>query len=107
MTTPLLLDVPKTHMSRYEQIRAFKERKGIWTYRSNLTRQDHPWLAMLEHKARQAAAGELDEGDPDDPISLMACYCRILDEMGLIATGTGELDAIRRLCTQNRIPCEL
>lgn len=108
MKTPLLLDVPKTHMSRYERVQAFKERNGIWTHSCReMRREDHPWCAMLVHRARKALAGYLDHDEPDDPISLIAGYCRLLDEWSLLVTGKTERDAIRRLCAHNRIPCTL
>lgn len=108
MRTPLLLDVPKTHMSRHDKLVAFKERNGIWTWHcKEMRREDHPWEAMLEHRARQRLAGYLNDDEPDDPISLIAGYCRLLDEWGLLMTGETEREAIRTLCTRNRIPCNL
>jgi hypothetical protein len=107
MRTLLLLDVPKTHMSRHERVVAFKERNGIWTYRSDLRREDDPWCAMLEHRARKALAGYLKHDEADDPIALIAGYCRLLEECGLLVTGVSEREAIRRLCERNRMGCAL
>ena len=108
MSHHLLLDVPKTHPTRYERLQAFKERQGIWTHRASFRdRKDHPWSALLVPRSRLRLAGYLGEGDPDDPMSLIAGYCRLLDESCLLVTGETELDAVQTLCSENNIICDV
>lgn len=105
-STPMLLDVPATHPTRYERLQAFKTRQGIWTHRASFrTKEEHPWSALLVPRARLALAGYIDGDEPDDPMSLIAGYCRLLDEARLLVTGETELDAVQRLCSENNIVC--
>lgn len=108
MTTPPLIDVPKTHPTRYERLQAFKERQGIWTHKApHRPKSEHPWSALLVPRARQFLAGYLDGDKADDPFSLIAGYCHLLDEACLLVTGETELDAVQRLCAENNIVCPL
>lgn len=104
----LLLGVPKTHPTRHERLQAFKERQGIWTHHASFReRKEHPWSALLVPRARLRLAGYLKGDKPDDPVSLIAGYCRLLDEWCLLVTGETELDAVQTLCSENHIPCDL
>lgn len=105
-STPMLLDVPKTHPNRYERLQTFKTRQGIWTHKAPKEVED-PWSALLVPRARLALAGCIDGDEPDDPMSLIAGYCRLLDEWCLLVTGETELDAVQRLCSENNIVCNL
>jgi hypothetical protein len=94
LLTPNLLDVPPTHPTRQEILQAFKTRQGVWTYcGKGMKREEHPWEALLVPSG----------GEPDDPVSLIAGYCRLLEEAGLLVTGETELDAVQRLCAANEI----
>jgi hypothetical protein len=104
LLTPNLLDVPPTHPTRHEILQAFKTRQGVWTHNAHFRdRKEHPWSALLVPRARKMLAGYIGGGDPDDPVSLIAGYCRLLDEAGLLVTGETELDAVQRLCAANEI----
>jgi hypothetical protein len=104
LLTPNLLDVPPTHPTRQEILQAFKTRQGVWTYcGKGMKREEHPWEALLVPRARKMLAGYIGGGEPDDPVSLIAGYCRLLEEAGLLVTGETELDAVQRLCAANEI----
>lgn len=98
MRTPLLLDVPKSAPSAHERLQVFKAKHGILThYAPHMRGFDDTWLALIpfeEDKGR-------DVGDA------MAHNCRLYDEAGRCATAKGELSAVRLLCQQLNIPCDL
>lgn len=99
-----LLEVQKTHPSRREQLNAFKERQGVYTHHAkHRPRAEHPWSALLVPRARKRLAGYLEAGDQNDPFSLIAGYCRLLEEWDLLVTGETERDAIERLCLANNM----
>lgn len=80
--------------SRANKLKAFKTKHGILTHRtSGMKREDHPWIALIP--------SEEDQGK--DIGTIMAESCRIYEEQGRLATGEGELSAIRQLCNQLNI----
>lgn len=104
----MLLDVPKTHPSRADKLRAFKTRQGIWTWHTpDMSIKDHPWAALLVPRARRRLAGEPKLALCDDPDELVWHFSYLLDANGLLTTGETELDAIRTLCAENNILCPL
>lgn len=105
MKTPNLLDVPKDSPTRKERIEDFKKRHGIWTYHC-YTPPEAPWDAMLVPKAAESLKG-YGVKPTDEPMEMIAGYCRLLDEWNLLVSGKTEREAIRTLCEHNGIPCEL
>lgn len=43
----------------------------------------------------------------DDPLEMIAGYCRILQESGRVEYGHTEMDAIKNLCSENKIIFDL
>lgn len=107
-----LLEVPKDSPGRNDNIRAFKKKVGIWTHSSGeeSTTEYPKWMAMLmpvdgdgmkrydDHRAYCKS---------DEPNEIIAGYCRILQDSGRIDYGHTERDAIKNLCSENRITCDL
>lgn len=95
-----LLEVPPDRPSTKARIDAFKVEHRIWTHRATgWKRIEHPWSALLVPKEVNY-----------DELSVMeyiAGYCRLADEGGWLVTGEGELTAIRRLCNNVDIICDL
>jgi hypothetical protein len=112
MKTPLLLDVPKTHPTRAEKIKAFKAQHRIWTHDLGYPCGNR-WSAMLLNQAFDAVNVYCDTDTrkdlPDDLLAMkmIASACRLLDENGLEHSEATEIDAIRLLCKENGIACEL
>lgn len=93
-----LLDVPKSAPSLRQRITAFKKLHGILTFKtSRMKREEYPWIAVLP----------VEEDKGKDIGTIMAESCRLYDESGYLAEGTGELSAIRTLCQQLEIKCDL
>lgn len=109
MKTPNLFNVPKDRPTRKERIEAFKREHGIWTYGDKKNRVgDHAWDAMSVTLACERLSGyDLSEEVRKEPIMLIAGYCRLLEEMGILVTGQTEVEAIRVLCVNIGIVCEL
>lgn len=109
MKTPNLLDVPKDSPTKRERIAAFKKQHGIWTHVDKENKiGGHAWDAMAFDKSVEALSGyNLTEGEKREPVLLIAGYCRLLEEAGLLVTGNTEIDAIRTLCAKNGIQCPL
>lgn len=98
MKHPRLFEVPPTAPTKAAKLKAFKEQHGIWTHRAPMQREDHPWSAMLFTAAKERMGVQI-----KDPYEMIAGYCQLLDDIGLLVTGTSERDAIRRLCAVNDI----
>lgn len=99
----LLLDVPPQAQSKAAQITAFKKEHGILTHRS-WSCGDCRWMAVKVPPRR------LDNGGPIAGMSLFdmaANFCRLLDDGGWTGYGKGELSAIRALCENRGITCNL
>jgi len=92
-----LLDVKPTVPSLRTRLSDFKKEHRIQTYRSDMRRQDEPWIALVPFH---------DDWDKDIG-TIMAESCRIYEESGNVSTGIGELTAVRKLCQQLHIPCDL
>lgn len=107
MKQPKLLDVPATAPTKAARVQAFKAKHGIWThYAPHLAREDERWTAMLIVTARERMKGYGAHPHTTGE-AMVAGYCRLLDEMDLMVTGTGEVTTIRRLCARNNIVCDL
>lgn len=103
MKTPPLLTVPKDSPSLRARLTAFKNANGIETHNSGGT-DDGRWLAAHLPSCRKLGYGVTEKS------SLIDCSCkvgRLMDEAGYTAYGPGELSAIRKLCEQITIPCDL
>jgi hypothetical protein len=98
MQTSILLDVPRTAPSNRVKLTAFKEAHGIKTHQAkHMRREDEPWLAIIPFdEDKEKCVGEI-----------MADSCRLYEESGYCATGTGEVSAIRKLCKQRGITCPI
>lgn len=106
MKTPLLFNVPKDRPSRKERIKAFKQLHGIETHYAGKGwgKENHPWSACLMPAARTFGYGVTETSDLFDVVSKVA---RLLEEAGVLVTGETEREAIRTLCENNKIPCDL
>lgn len=79
------------------RINEFKRKHGILTNRcASIPREDCPWIAVLT-----------EPGETRSIEQLFADECRLLEEFHRIGYGTGELSAIRDLCEQQKIKCDL
>ncbi len=99
MKTPLLIDVPKTHPSRREKLKAFKELHEIETYRCY-----DAWLACHMPSARKLGYGVTKTSSITD---IMSKVCRLTDEAGISDYGRTEREAVRRVCENLGIPFEM
>lgn len=91
-----LIDVPKDAPSAKERIKAFKEQHKILTHNSDSC-PEAPWLAL---KPRPE-----DEGK--DMFDIITESCRLYDESGWCAEGKTQTEAIKQLCRNLEIKCNL
>lgn len=104
---PKLFDVPKDRPRRKQRLAAFKASNGIQThfcadYRSG----GNAWMAIHMPTATKALEGYGVKPDVS-LMELMAGYCRLLDEGGMIFEANTEAEAIRKCCVAAEIPCDL
>lgn len=105
MKTPTLIDVPKMAPSKYQRIKAFKEKHEIETLRAvGATRDEYPWCACHLPTARTFNYGVTPESDLWDCVSKVG---RLLDESGVMSYGKTELEAIHEVCRVVEIECKL
>jgi hypothetical protein len=102
--TPNLLDVPKTHPSRSEKIHAFKTAYQIETHDNGDATDPGRWLAGCLAYARKLGYGVTRHSNLFDCIQKVG---RLMDDAGYCAHGKTEIEAIRRVCENLKIPCEL
>lgn len=103
--TPPLFEVPKTAPSRRDKIKAFKAEHVIETHHcGSMSRKEHPWMACLMSSARKLGYGVTEKSDLFDIIAKVG---RLADEAGICVTGETEIQAIRTLCENNGIECNL
>jgi len=95
MKTPPLINVEPTRKTKRVLFSEFKAKNGIETHRIQMRREDHPWIALLR----------FDSDVGKSICQVMAESCRLYDESGHLATGEGELSAVRKLCQQRGIHC--
>ena len=94
MKTATLFEIPITADSKRRKLTALKRRHGIQTHRCDgLSRREEPWLAILP----------FDDDKGKDIGTIMAESCRLYEEAGYLATGTGELTAVQKLCKMRGI----
>ncbi len=104
MKTPNLFDVPKDRPTRKERIQEFKAENWIWTHKAEM--MEDRWSALAYAHSLEALKG-YDLTGKLEPEFLIAGYCRLLDEAGLLVTGKTEMEAIRTLCRNLNINCPL
>jgi hypothetical protein len=106
MNHPVLFDVPKDAPSHEQRLKAFCEREKIYTHHTpRMTREEHPWQAMLlPGNYRGIKIPYQESFKSDEPVEIIAGYCRILEESGFLATGATKREAVERLCLNLRIP---
>lgn len=93
-----LFEVEKQAPSRHDKIEAFKLATGILTHDAGQHAfRDDKWMALLP----------FDRDKGKEMVDIMAESCRLYDESEHVATGPGELTAIRKLCQQLNINCTL
>lgn len=98
MKTAHLFEFPATAPSLRTKLTIFKKKHGIQTHRAkHLRREEEPWLALIP----------FDDDRGKDIGQIMADSCRLYEEAGYCALATGELTAVRKLCRQQGIICEL
>jgi hypothetical protein len=107
-----LLEVPKDAPSHKALIAAFKQRVGIWTHSAH--GESSPgwpkWMAMLmptDGAGKERYSDHRHYCKSDEPLEIIAGYCRIMDESGRTGYGHTEKESIRELCSKNEIPCEI
>jgi hypothetical protein len=98
-TKERLFDVPQDHLSKRQirraEIKALKEKHGIYTnYCEGLG-----WLALSMPQCINAVKGYgLTEEEKTYAPALMAGYCRLLEEAGLLADGcASEYEAVKQI----------
>lgn len=102
MKTPYLFDVPRTAPSRRDRLKEFKAKHEIETFYSHGV--DDPWLACHMPTARKNGYGI--PFDSTMPV-YQAAACELLDQDGVNAYGETEREAIRAVCENLGIPCDL
>lgn len=94
MKQPVLLEVPKTHPTKHEILKAFMEKHGVLSHLCRGMGQ-RKWMALIP----------IDEDKGKSLFDIMAESCRLYDEAGMIGEAESELQAVRNLCHQRNIPC--
>ncbi len=99
---PKLFDVapfsgPPTKEVRRKECEALKAKHTIWTHH-----MPKDWMALSMTECTAALAGyNLTTEQRTVPIMMMAGYCRLLDEAGMIEQGHAtEWEAVRALATR-------
>lgn len=89
---------PRAFPTQGKRLRDFCRQYDIRTNRSRyMRRKDHPWLALIPFHA-----------DARKPVAqIMAESAGLYEANGSVATGEGELSAVRTLCRQLEINCPL
>lgn len=104
MKTPPLLTVPKDSPSLRARLTAFKNVHDIETHTNGDNTDPTRWVAAHMPSCRKLGYGVT------ATMGLFECSMkvgRLMDEAGYTAYGSGELSAIRKLCEQLDIPCDL
>jgi hypothetical protein len=104
MRTPLLIDVPKTSLTRRERIKAFKAKHEIET--SYCRGIQCPWAAAHLPTARKLGAG-YGLNEKSNLGECLARVCRLMEESGCMVCEDTEIKAIKQLCRYVNIPCDL
>lgn len=95
------------------RLAVLKKRFGIWTHNAGgeSTVEFPKWMAMLLPKDGRGNERYSDHRvyckGSDEPMDIIAGYCRIMDETGRTNYGHTEEDAVRNLCEENKISFDL
>jgi hypothetical protein len=94
--TPNLFDVPKTHPTKAERLKAFMEANGFEAnYCASLP--EAPWMAVHMPSAHKVGEG-YGTTDKSDLFDLTAKVGRLLDESGVADYAKTKYEAVRRVC---------
>lgn len=113
MKHPVLFDVPPDpSRSRTRHLKEFKRKIGIWTHCTPFSTKDYPdyerWMAMLLPKNGKGEENYSDHRaytkGSDEPMEIIAGYCRVIDDTGRCEYGKTEREAIKNLCDGLKIP---
>lgn len=89
---------PPQAPTKRARLHAFMRQHDIRTYKTNrMQRKEHPWIALIPFH----------NDATKDLYTIMAESCRLYEEAKMLATGEGELSAVRTLCQQVGITCDL
>lgn len=103
MKTPLLIDVPKDSPSKAEKIKAFKAQHEIETHDAPCN-GDTRWVAAHMPSCRKLGYGVTENSTMFECVMHVG---RLMDEGGLTGYGKSEIAAVRELCSNLKIPCDL
>jgi len=99
MRTPLfafmaeIRKTPSVAEQRRRQVQAWKEQYRIFTHKG-----PDDWMALSMDECCDALKGyDLTEAEKTDGVALMAGYCRLIDEAGMIRFGETEYEACESL----------
>lgn len=100
MKQPLLLEVPKDAPSRKDRLKSFCAENGIWTYSCGPEFEDwNKWNAMLmPGNKSDIRVPYQDCFKSNDPMEIIAGYCRVLEETGFLVEGKTEWQTVQLLC---------
>ena len=105
MKTPFLLDVPRDRPTRAQRLKAFKKMYQIEThYFAHLDLDEFPWMACHMPSARKLGYGVSAQ---DAMVEILFKVGRLADEAGITDYGKTEREAIRAVCENLGIPCDL
>lgn len=100
----LFENVPPSAPTAAQCVARFKTAHGILTHSAACAPKQGKWLALKIPPRR------LDNGEPTAGLSLSGMFAhfgRLLDEGGWSAYGATEREAIREVCRQQKLPCDL
>lgn len=102
----MLLEVPKDSPTHKERLNALKLALMIETNDAGPQEdKDYPrWLAVHMPSARSMGYGVTSTS------TMFDCFCkvgRLMDDAGIAAYGTTEREAIRKVCENLDLPCDL
>jgi hypothetical protein len=99
-----LFDIPPDSPTRAQRIKAFKVKNEIQTHYGGAT--EKPWSACHMPSAFQIGEGYGLKKD-DHLFEYVSQICRLLDEAGVLVCDDSEVKAIRRVCANLSLPCDL
>lgn len=104
-----LFDIPKDRASQKELLHRFCKANGIWTHtitRAKASKDFPAWTALLLPSNPHGIELPYVQ-DETEPMEIIAGYCRVLDESGMLVEGETEREAVEILCRNLNIPFEL
>jgi hypothetical protein len=103
--TPYLLTVAQDRPTRSQRVTKFKAQHFIHTHNAGpgWKKEDHPWSAC--HMPTAYKCGYIKQGC--NMFDAVARAGQLLEECGVLTTGETEAHAIRRLCENLELHCDL